>query len=204
MFAVIRTGGKQYRVAKDDIIVVEKLLGEPGAQVELSEVLMIGGDGKTPTIGAPMVEKAAVFAEVVEQSRGDKIIVFKKHRRKNYRRTRGHRQDQTVLRIVGVSATGAKPKGAAKAAPKPEAKPKAEAKKETPKTETKAAPEPAKKEPAKKEAKAPQEDKAKDTAKKKPAAKAPAKKKPAVKKKAAPKKKPAAKKKAPAKGKPKK
>ncbi len=198
MFAVIRTGGKQYRVAKDDIIVVEKLLGEPGSQVELSEVLMIGGDGKSPTIGAPMVEKAAVFAEIVEQSRGDKIIVFKKHRRKNYRRTRGHRQDQTVLRIVGVSPTGAKPKAApkaeAKVAPKPEKK------------ETKAAPEPAKKEPVKKQAKAPKED----TAKKKPAAKkeAPAKakapKEDKAKKKAAPKKEPAAKKKAPAKGKPKK
>ena len=211
MFAVIRTGGKQYRVAKDDVIVVEKLLGEPGAQIALSEVLMIGGDGKTPTIGAPMVEKAAVFAEVVEQSRGDKIIVFKKNRRKNSRRTRGHRQDQTVLRIVGVSPTGAKPPAKAKAAPKqetkPEAKPKKEEKKETPKTETKAAPEPAKKKPAKKEAKAPKAPKAPKEAKAPTKKKVPAKKKPAAQrttKKAAPKKKPAAKKKAPTKGKPKK
>jgi large subunit ribosomal protein L21 len=182
MFAVIRTGGKQYRVAKDDKIVVEKLTGEPGAMVELTEVLMIGGDGKAPTVGSPVIDKAAVFAEVVEQSRADKIIVFKKHRRKNYRRTRGHRQDQTVLRIVDVSPTGTKPKAGAtaKAAPKTAAKPKAEPKeKAAPPAETK-----------KTEAKAP----AKEEAKKKPAAK-----KPAAKKEAA--KKDAPKKKAPAKGK---
>ena len=173
MFAVIRTGGKQYRVAKDDTIVVEKLAGDPGTMVELSEVLMIGG-GKSASIGSPLVDKAAVFAEVVEQSRADKIIVFKKHRRKNYRRTRGHRQEQTVLRILDVSPTGAKPKGGtkAKALPKPVTKP--EPKKETKpeaKTETKAK--------AKKEVKKP--------AAKKVAAKAPAKKKPAARKKAAPK-----------------
>ena len=181
MFAVIRTGGKQYRVAKDDTIVVEKLAGDPGTMVELSEVLMIGG-GKSASIGSPLVDKAAVFAEVVEQSRADKIIVFKKHRRKNYRRTRGHRQQQTVLRILDVSPTGAKPKGGAKAkaAPKPEAKP--EPKKETKKPEPKKE---AKKPEAKKETKKP--------ADKKPAAKAkaPAKKKetkkPGAKKKAAPK-----------------
>ncbi|NQU59011.1 MAG: 50S ribosomal protein L21, partial [Rhodospirillales bacterium] len=117
MFAVIRTGGKQYRVAKDDTIIVEKLLGEPGAMVELSDVLMIGGDGKAATVGAPLVDKAAVFAEVLEQSRADKILVFKKNRRKNYRRTKGHRQEQTVLLILDVSPTGTKPKAAAKAAP---------------------------------------------------------------------------------------
>ncbi len=171
MFAVIRTGGKQYRVAKDDKIVVEKLTGEPGAMVELSDVLMIGGDGKDVTVGAPVIDKAAVFAEVVEQSRADKILVFKKHRRKNYRRTRGHRQEQTVLRIVDVSPTGTKPKAAtAKAKPQTE-KPK-------PKTEDK--PKAAKK----------AETKAKGPATKKPAAKKPAAKKEA---KAAPMKKPAAK-----------
>jgi len=171
MFAVIRTGGKQYRVAKDDKIVVEKLAGEPGAMVELSDVLMIGGDGKDVTVGAPVIDKAAVFAEVVEQSRADKILVFKKHRRKNYRRTRGHRQEQTVLRIVDVSPTGTKPKAAtAKAKPQTE-KPK-------PKTEDK--PKAAKK----------AETKAKAPATKKPAAKKPAAKKEA---KAAPMKKPAAK-----------
>ncbi|HIM24535.1 MAG TPA: 50S ribosomal protein L21 [Rhodospirillales bacterium] len=188
MFAVIRTGGKQYRVAKDDKIVVEKLTGEPGAMVELADVLMIGGDGKAPTVGSPVIDKAAVFAEVVEQSRADKIIVFKKHRRKNYRRTRGHRQEQTVLRIVDVSPTGTRPKAGAKAkaAPKTDTKPKAEPKeKAAPPAETK-----------KTEAKAP----AKEEAKKKPAAKKPAAPKAAAKKDA-PKKKPAAKKKAPAKGK---
>ena len=194
MFAVIRTGGKQYRVAKDDKIIVEKLLGEPGTMVELSDVLMIGGDGKAPTVGTPVIDKAAVFAEVVEQSRADKIIVFKKNRRKGYRRTRGHRQQQTVLRIVDVSPTGAKPKGiVAKAAPKKDNKPPASkteaktgAKKDAPKKEA------AKKEGSKKEAKAP--------TKKKPAKKK-ADKAPAVKAKAPAKKKPAAKKKAPTKGK---
>ena len=188
MFAVIRTGGKQYRVAKDDKIVVEKLAGEPGSMVELTDVLMIGGDGKAPTVGSPVIDKAAVFAEVVEQSRADKIIVFKKHRRKNYRRTRGHRQEQTVLRIVDVSQTGTRPKAGAKAkaAPKTDTKPKAEPKeKAAPPAETK-----------KTEARAP----AKEEAKKKPAAKKPAAPKAAAKKDA-PKKKPAAKKKAPAKGK---
>ena len=194
MFAVIRTGGKQYRVAKDDKIIVEKLLGEPGTMVELSDVLMIGGDGKAPTVGTPVIDKAAVFAEVVEQSRADKIIVFKKNRRKGYRRTRGHRQQQTVLRIVDVSPTGAKPKGiVAKAAPKKDNKPPASkteaktgAKKDAPKKEA------AKKEGSKKEAKAPTK---KEPAKKK------ADKAPAVKAKAPAKKKPAAKKKAPTKGK---
>lgn len=110
MFAVIRTGGKQYRVAKDDKIVVEKLTGEPGAVVELSDVLMIGGDDNKLTVGTPVIEKAAVFAEVIEHSRTSKILVFKKNRRKNYRRTRGHRQEQTVLKIVDVSPSGLKPK----------------------------------------------------------------------------------------------
>ena len=169
MFAVIRTGGKQYRVAKDDTIVVEKLAGEPGIMVEFSEVLMIGGDGKAPKVGAPVVDKAAVFAEVLEQSRGDKIIVFKKHRRKNYRRKRGHRQDQTVLRILDVSPTGTKPKAAAKAkAPaKTEAKPKPKPEKEA-KTKEKA------KAPEKKETKAKPKAAPKKTAAK---TKAPAKKK---------------------------
>jgi large subunit ribosomal protein L21 len=123
MFAVIKTGGKQYRVAKDDIITVEKLLGEPGDQLALDTVLMLGEEGKASTVGAPVVDKAAVLAEVVEQSRADKIIVFKKQRRQNHRRKKGHRQDQTVLRILEVSATGVSPKAAAKkkAAPKKKA-----------------------------------------------------------------------------------
>jgi len=182
MFAVIRTGGKQYRVAKDDTIVVEKLAGDPGTMVELSEVLMIGS-GKSASIGSPLVDKAAVFAEVVEQSRADKIIVFKKHRRKNYRRTRGHRQQQTVLRILDVSPTGAKPKAVAKAKAAPQGTPKATPKpaaKPEPQKETKKE---AKKPAAKQEAKKPG---AKKAATKKSGAKAPAKKKPAAKKKAAP------------------
>ena len=182
MFAVIRTGGKQYRVAKDDTIVVEKLAGDPGTMVELSEVLMIGS-GKSASIGSPLVDKAAVFAEVVEQSRADKIIVFKKHRRKNYRRTRGHRQQQTVLRILDVSPTGAKPKAVAKAKAAPRGTPKATPKpaaKPGPQKETKNE---AKKPAAKQEAKKPG---AKKATTKKPGAKAPAKKKPAAKKKAAP------------------
>ena len=101
MFAVIKSGGKQYRVAKGDIITVEKLLGEPGEQVALDTVLMLGEDGKVPTVGAPTVNKAQVFAEVVEQSRADKIIVFKKQRRQGYRRKKGHRQAQTILREEG-------------------------------------------------------------------------------------------------------
>jgi len=176
MFAVIRTGGKQYRVAKDDTIIVEKLLGEPGAMVELPDVLMIGGDGNAAKVGAPLVHKAAVFAEVVEQCRADKIIVFKKNRRKGYRRTKGHRQEQTVLRILDVSPTGTKPKaGVAKAAPKKEEKA-----------------------PVKKEAK---KEAAPKKQAKKPSAKKPAAKKTETKSKAPAKKKPAAKKKASAKGK---
>ncbi len=165
MFAVIRTGGKQYRVAKDDTIVVEKLAGEPGTTVEFSDVLMIGGDGKAPKVGVPVVDKAAVFAEVLEQSRGDKIIVFKKNRRKNYRRKHGHRQDQTVLRILDVSPTGTKPKAAAKAKAAPKKEAKAKPKPET-KEKTKA--------PAKKETKAKPKAAPKKAAAK---AKAPAKKK---------------------------
>ena len=108
MFAVIRTGGKQYKVAKDDIITVEKLLGEPGEKVQLGDVLMLGEEGKAPTVGTPLVQKAAVTAEIVEQGKGDKVIVFKKKRRHNYRRTKGHRQEQTTLKVLEVSATGAK------------------------------------------------------------------------------------------------
>ena len=103
MFAVIRTGGKQYRVAKDDVIAVEKLAGEPGDAVEFGEVLMVG-DGAEVAAGTPLVAGAAVTATVVEQSRADKIIVFKKKRRHNYRRKNGHRQHLTVLRITGIGA----------------------------------------------------------------------------------------------------
>jgi large subunit ribosomal protein L21 len=101
MFAVIRTGGKQYKVAKDDVISVEKLGAEPGATIELAEVLMIG-EGAEVATGAPLLDGASVSATVVEQTRADKIIVFKKKRRHNYRRKKGHRQQQTVLRITEI------------------------------------------------------------------------------------------------------
>ena len=123
MFAVIKTGGKQYKVAKDDIVVVEKLEGEAGASVALDSVLMLGDD-KSVTTGAPFVEGASVAAEVVEQTRGDKVIVFKKQRRQNYRRKNGHRQDLTVIKVTDILTDGKK---AAKAAPKKKAAPKAEA-----------------------------------------------------------------------------
>ncbi len=118
MFAVIKTGGKQYRVAKDDLITVEKLSGEPGTTVELGDVLMVN-DGGATTVGAPLIAGAKVSAEVVEQTRGAKIIVFKKQRRQNHRRKNGHRQEQTVLRITDIALGGkaAAPAPAAAEAP---------------------------------------------------------------------------------------
>jgi large subunit ribosomal protein L21 len=106
MFAVIRTGGKQYKVAKDDVIAVEKLAGEPGATIELGDVLMVGGDGAEARAGTPLLAGASVSAELVEHRRADKIIVFRKKRRHNYRRKNGHRQHQTVLRITEIRAGG--------------------------------------------------------------------------------------------------
>ena len=107
MFAVIKTGGKQYRVAKDDIILVERLPGDAGAAVSLDEVLMVG-EGQKQTVGAPLVSGASVAATILDQPRSDKIIVFKKNRRKNYRRRAGHRQDLTVLQITDIVADGKK------------------------------------------------------------------------------------------------
>jgi large subunit ribosomal protein L21 len=101
MFAVIKTGGKQYKVAADEKITVERLAGEPGDKIELAEVLMIGGDALT--VGSPTVAGATVACEIVEQSRGDKVIAFKKRRRQNSRRKRGHRQEFTVLKITGIT-----------------------------------------------------------------------------------------------------
>ena len=108
MFAVIKTGGKQYKVAQDDVIAVEKLDAEAGATVTFDEVLMVGDK-----VGAPTVAGASVTGEVVEQTRGDKIIVFKKKRRHNYRRKNGHRQLLTMVKITDVGGGKAK-----KAAPK--------------------------------------------------------------------------------------
>lgn len=130
MYAVVKTGGKQYRVSKDDILRVEKLDGEAGDVVTLDDVLMLGGEGGDVTVGAPTVDGASVAAEIVEQMRDKKIVIFKKRRRQNYRRKKGHRQHLTVLKVTDILTDGAKPKPAAKkkAAPKAEAK-----------TETKAA-----------------------------------------------------------------
>lgn len=105
MFAVIRTGGKQYKVAPDDLITVEKLDGEPGATLQLAEVLMVG-DGDRFTAGTPLLDGATVSATLVEHKRADKILVFKKKRRHNYRRKKGHRQHQTVLRITEIRGGG--------------------------------------------------------------------------------------------------
>jgi large subunit ribosomal protein L21 len=144
MYAVVKTGGKQYRVAKDDTLVVEKLAGEVGEVVQLGDVLMLAEEGKAPTVGAPTVDKAAVFAEVVEHGKGDKVIVFKKQRRQNHRRKNGHRQELTTVKVVEISPTGTKPKAdaaekkapAKKAATKKAATKKAAAKKtEAEKTE---------------------------------------------------------------------
>jgi large subunit ribosomal protein L21 len=107
MFAVIKTGGKQYRVAEKDVITVEKVKGAPGDLVEFAEVLMLGGDA--PVVGTPMVAGATVAGEVVEQTRGGKVIAFKKRRRKNSRRKRGHRQELSVIRITEILTDGRKP-----------------------------------------------------------------------------------------------
>ena len=159
MFAVIKTGGKQYKVAKDDVIVVEKLPGEAGSEVRLDQVLMLAGDNGA-NVGTPLIDGATVSATVVEQRRADKVIVFKRKRRKNYRRTKGHRQQETVLRIVEILEAGAKPAAAKKPAAKkakdaeaktkkPAAKKAKGAKAETKKAETK---KPAAKKPAAKKA----------------------------------------------------
>jgi len=99
MYAVVKTGGKQYRVAKDDVITIEKLNAEAGETVTLDQVLMIG-DGDNVTIGAPFVDGAAVAGEVVEQTRDKKIVVFKKRRRQNYRRKKGHHFLNMMLYII--------------------------------------------------------------------------------------------------------
>lgn len=101
MFAIVRTGGKQYRVGVGDQITVERIVGDVGAEIELGDVLAIGGD-ETPVIGTPIVPDAAVRARIVQQPRGTKVIVFKKKKRKNYRRKRGHRQELTVIKIEEI------------------------------------------------------------------------------------------------------
>ena len=155
MYALVKTGGKQYRVAKDDTILVERIAAEEGAEVILNDIVMLG-DGDKVTIGTPTVDGAAVSATVVRQTRGPKIIIFRRKRRKNHRRTQGHRQDLTLLKITDIAEDAkklapAKP-AAKKAAPKADAATKPAAKKATAK---KAAPKAAaaKKPAAKKAAK---------------------------------------------------
>ncbi|WP_420242737.1 50S ribosomal protein L21 [Roseiterribacter gracilis] len=103
MFAVVKTGGKQYRVAAGDVIKVEKLAGDAGATVTLDQVLMVG-EGEGAKVGTPLIAGAKVTAQVVAQARGPKIIIFKKKRRQNYRRKNGHRQDLTILRVTDIVA----------------------------------------------------------------------------------------------------
>ncbi|MEZ5812298.1 MAG: 50S ribosomal protein L21 [Rhizobiaceae bacterium] len=141
MFAVIKTGGKQFRVTANDLLKVEKLAGAAGDVVEFDHVMLVG-EGEKTSVGTPFVEGALVTAEIVEQGRARKVITFKKRRRQNSRRTRGHRQLLTTVRISEILTGGAKPSK------------KAAAKKEAPKAETKAKDEaPAKKAEPKAEAK---------------------------------------------------
>ncbi len=131
MYAVVKTGGKQYRVSKDDIVRVERLAGEAGDTVTLADVLMIG-DGGDVTLGAPNISGASIAAEILEQTRDRKVIIFKKRRRQNYRRKKGHRQLLTVLRVTEILTDGAKPKPATKKTAKATS-PKADAKTAEPK-----------------------------------------------------------------------
>ena len=134
MYALVKTGGKQYRVAKNDTILVDRLVAEEGEQVILRDIVMLGDSDKI-TIGTPLVDGAAVSATVVSQTRGPKIIIFRRKRRKNHRRTQGHRQDLTLLKINNIvedakKLAPAKP-AAKKAAPKADAATKPAAKKAT-------------------------------------------------------------------------
>jgi large subunit ribosomal protein L21 len=159
MFAVIKTGGKQYRVAPEDLLKVEKVAGERGEIVQFGEVLVVGGD--SVTLGAPTVAGASVAAEVLEQGRGPKVIAFKKRRRKNSRRKRGHRQEFTLVRITEILTDGQAPTKTAAprrakraaaaaaageaataeaAAPEAEAKPKSKAKAKAGTSKAKSAP----------------------------------------------------------------
>jgi large subunit ribosomal protein L21 len=120
MFAVIKAGGKQYRVAPEDIIRIDRVKSEPGEVVEFGEVLLLGGE--TPQLGAPTVAGATVAGEVLQHDRGDKVIAFKKRRRKNSRRKRGYRHEFSLIRITEILTEGAKPSKTPPARPKREAK----------------------------------------------------------------------------------
>jgi large subunit ribosomal protein L21 len=167
MFAVIKAGGKQYRVAAEDKIRIDGIDRQPGDIVEFGEVLMLGGD--SVQVGAPTIAGAMVAGEVLQHTRGEKVISFKKRRRKNSRRKRGYRHDFTVIRITEILTDGQKPSKVAKPRPEPKPKPKA-TEAEGKEAETKAAPKakekaPAKKAAAKKPAKAPAKKAAKPAAK---------------------------------------
>ena len=120
MFAVIKAGGKQYRVIEDQVLKVEGVKGEPGTIVQLGDVIMLGGD--KPQLGNPTISGASVAAEIIEHGRGPKVIAFKKRRRKNSRRKRGHRQDFVLIRISEILTNGAKPSKGPKPKPAPKAK----------------------------------------------------------------------------------
>jgi large subunit ribosomal protein L21 len=125
MFAVIKAGGKQYRVVAEDVIRIDRVAAEPGKVIEFGEVLLLGGD--SPQIGAPTIAGAMVAGEVLQHTRGDKVIAFKKRRRKNSRRKRGSRHEFSVIRITEILTNGAKPSQEPPPRPKREPKPKAEA-----------------------------------------------------------------------------
>ena len=118
MYAVVKTGGKQYRVEKEDVVLVEKLKANDGDQLVLSDVLMVG-DGKNVTLGTPLVNDAAVMAQVIRQTRGPKITMIYKRRRKNSRRKQGHKQDLTLLKIIDIAETGGSKLSPKKAVSKP-------------------------------------------------------------------------------------
>lgn len=124
MFAVIKAGGKQYRVVAEDVIRIDRVAAEPGQVIEFGEVLLLGGD--KPTVGVPTIAGATVAGEVLQHTRGDKVIAFKKRRRKNSRRKRGFRHDFSVIRITEILTDGAKPSQTPPARPKKEPKPKLE------------------------------------------------------------------------------
>jgi large subunit ribosomal protein L21 len=174
MFAVIKAGGKQYRVVAEDVIRIDRVAGEPGDVIEFGEVLLLGGD--SPSVGAPTVSGATVAGEVLQHTRGDKVIAFKKRRRKNSRRKRGFRHDFSMIRITEILTDGAKPSKTPPARPERAARP--------PKVETAGGDE-AEKKPskAKTSAKSTAKTKAKTAAKGKAPPKKAGSKKPAAKSK---------------------
>lgn len=149
MFAVIKTGGLQYRVAEDEVLRIGRIAGEPGDIVQIGNVLMLGGDN--PQLGSPTVAGASVAVEILQQSRGRKIIAFKKRRRKNSRRKRGYRPEFTVVRVSEILTDGKAPTKKAKGKPAPKAeKPEGETAEAKPKAKAAAKPKTAAKKPASK------------------------------------------------------